>query len=312
MLGRHIKNIIVNFDPDTAGAAAAERSLAMLVEEDFQIRVVTLETGFDPDLFVRKKGVNAYADALKSAPKYFDHLMGRARQQFPVRTPEGKVRAVNYLLPHIQRVPNRIARDELANEIAQQLGIDSSVLRQELRHAATARSAAAVKSRTALQVTQAERILVRALASTGGGGPTLAPNSAARGWGTGDDDGGGEGLFDPGRQVRFVLSSERLHEGLTTEGIIDGLLQSETTDAMSLPLSDADRRLLAETLMNEDEELTPELLESTLTALRRRHLERRQREIKGRIIEAERKQDLEAVTRLLREKVEIDRALTGI
>src|SRR5215472_2620926 len=45
LLGRFSKNIIVNFDPDTAGAAAAERSLALLVSEDFQIKVLTLDAG---------------------------------------------------------------------------------------------------------------------------------------------------------------------------------------------------------------------------------------------------------------------------
>jgi DNA primase len=45
--------------------------------------------------------------------KYFDYLIERARTLFPARTPEGKVKAVNYLLPHIQRVPSRIVRDEL-------------------------------------------------------------------------------------------------------------------------------------------------------------------------------------------------------
>src|SRR5271163_2110277 len=65
LLGRFSKNIVVNFDPDTAGAAAAERSLALLVSEDFQIKVLTLESGFDPDLYIRRKGRDAYEQALK-------------------------------------------------------------------------------------------------------------------------------------------------------------------------------------------------------------------------------------------------------
>ena len=110
------------------------------MSEDFQIKVLTLETGFDPDLYVRNKGKDAYSEALHHSARYFDYLIERARAQFPFRTPEGKVKAVNYLLPHMQRVPSRIARDELANEISHRLGIESSVLRQELRRAATART----------------------------------------------------------------------------------------------------------------------------------------------------------------------------
>ena len=136
LLGRFSKNAVVNFDPDTAGAKATERTLGLLVEEEFQIKVLTLEQGFDPDLYIRRKGNEAYGEALRHSQKYFDYLIERARTQFPVRSAEGKVKALNYLLPHIQRVPSRIVRDELAHEIAQKLGIDSAVLRQELRHAA--------------------------------------------------------------------------------------------------------------------------------------------------------------------------------
>src|SRR5437879_5278727 len=165
LLGRFSKKIVVNFDPDTAGARATERTLALLVEDEFQIQVLTLDPGFDPDLFIRRKGKDAYGTALKNSPKYFDYLIERARAQFPVRSAEGKVKAENHLLPHIQRVPSRIVRDELAHEIAQKLGIDSSVLRQELKHAAGTRAAAAVKAPAEAQVTDSERILIRALAS---------------------------------------------------------------------------------------------------------------------------------------------------
>jgi len=144
LLGRFSKNVVVNFDPDAAGAKATERTLGLLVEEEFQIKVLTLDAGFDPDLYIRRKGKDAYAGALKNSQRYFDYLIERARIQFPVRSAEGKVKAVNYLLPHIQRVPSRIVRDELSQEMAQKLGIDSSVLRQELKHAVSSRSATAL------------------------------------------------------------------------------------------------------------------------------------------------------------------------
>ncbi len=59
------------------------------------------------------------------------------------------MKAVNYLLPHIQKIPSRIVRDELAQEIAQKLGIDSAVLRQELKHVVATRSAGTRKDSAA-------------------------------------------------------------------------------------------------------------------------------------------------------------------
>ena len=71
------------------GGATAARQLVLRAEE-FDIHVLTLDAGLDPDLFVRRKGKDAYSASLKNSQKYFDYLIERARQQFPVRSAEGK------------------------------------------------------------------------------------------------------------------------------------------------------------------------------------------------------------------------------
>jgi len=299
LLGRYTKKIVVNFDPDTAGVAAAERSLAMLVAEDFEIRVLTLESGFDPDLFIRRKGRDAYEKALQSSQRYFDYLIERARTQFPVRSAEGKVKAINYLLPHLQQVPNRIARDELAADIAQKFGIDSAHLRQGLKHAASVRSST-VKVSPESQITDAERIVIRALAS----GAEMSEEGEI------SDRSGEDHLPDLRRQAHYSLGSEPLHIGLATESLLQMLLDApDLTDPMSLPLSDSDQRTLAAILLREDELLTLELVEGALAALRRRHLERQKQQVKTRILDAERRNDGAALAELVQEKLRIDRAL---
>ncbi len=301
LLGRFSKNVVVNFDPDTAGARATERTLGLLVEEEFQIKVLTLEPGFDPDLFIRRKGKDRYEDALRHSQRYFDYLIERARAQFPVRSAEGKARAVNYLLPHIQRVPSRIVRDELAQEIAQKLGIDSSVLRQELRHAAATRSAAAVKAPAEAQVTDAERILIRALASARQMQPGEEHLSARD---------GAEEEFDPARQAQFAFQNEALHRGLAAESLIEALLNAapETADVLEVPRSEADRRLLAAILLKEDEPLTADGLEGAIRALRRIHLRRRLEEVQ-RELQSGRVREPQQLQALLEEKLRLKRAL---
>lgn len=300
LLGRFSKNVVVSFDPDTAGAKATERSLGLLVEEEFQIKVLTLEPGFDPDLFIRRKGKEAYAEALRNSQPYFSYLLDRARAQFPVRSPEGKVKAVNYLLPHIQRVPSRIVRDELAHEIAQKLGIDSAVLRQEFKHAATTRSHAAVKSPIESQITEAEKIFIRALTSA------REMQNAEQHVSARD---GAEDEFDPARQAQFALSSEHLHRGLATESLIEALLSAaEPTDLLELSVTDADRTLLASILMKEEEELTAERLEGASRALRRIQLRRKLEQVQ-RELQSARSPEPEQLKALLEEKVRLKRAL---
>ena len=139
LLRRQTTNVVVNFDPDTAGAAAAEKSIGLLTEEGFTIKVVTLEGGLDPDRFIRERGVEAYAGAIRGARRQSDYLIERARQSFPGAGSEAKIKAMNYLLPHIRRIPQKLERDQFAHDAAQKLGIDSAVLRDELRQAALKR-----------------------------------------------------------------------------------------------------------------------------------------------------------------------------
>ncbi len=139
ILKRHTSNVVVNFDPDAAGANAAEKSIALLTEEGFNLKLVTLEGGLDPDRFIRERGVEAYTQAVLGARRQSDYLIERARQMFPGAAAEQKVKAMNYLLPHIRRIPEKLVRDQFAMDAAQKLGIDSSLLREELRQAALRR-----------------------------------------------------------------------------------------------------------------------------------------------------------------------------
>jgi DNA primase len=296
LLGRFSKDIVVNFDPDTAGAAATDKSLGMLLEEEFNIKVLRLEAGFDPDLFIRKNGAEAYARALKGSLKYFDYLVERTLKLFPVRSPEGKKNAVNFLLPHIHRVPSRIVRDELANDIAQKLNIDTTVLRQEFKSAAVSRGSSGLRATPDSDVTPSEKVLVRAASSMS------------------------EDEADLRHSAIQALAEERLHAGLTSETLLEALLQNamaiergeDGMDPMSLPLAEADRQRLAKIVMRESEPLTADLLAGAMNALRHQsQLSQREGEIKRGIVEAERRNDVVALLRLKQEKLELDRKLAS-
>ena len=147
ILKRHTSNVIVNFDPDAAGANATQKSIDLLVEEGFSIKIVTLEGGLDPDRFIREQGLGAYTEAsyqsgervgaspnspkewvdykkaVRGARWYADYLIDRARQMFPGTSAEQKVRAMNFLLPHIRRIPEMVAREQFSIDAAQKLGI---------------------------------------------------------------------------------------------------------------------------------------------------------------------------------------------
>lgn len=294
LLSRFTKRVVVNFDPDTAGANAAEKSIALLTEEDFEVKVVALEGGLDPDRFVREQGIQAYMAALRTAKRHSDYLIDRARQLFPGRTADAKVKALNFLLPHIRRMPNRIHRDEFAADAAQKLGIDSMILRQEIRQAAAQR-VETVRSHTADPASENERILLRAL--------VLPENDPAR-----------------------ILAADQLsqhadwYENLPAAAVLEALANAPVPPNPLDAAPDAPSRTLlalalqhhedpAESSSREQPQTMAEQVENALHALESRRLERRQREIRSLIAEADRRGDQAILGQLTAEKLQIDRAL---
>ena len=120
--------------------------------------------------------------------------------------------------------------------------------------------------------------------------------------------------FEPERQAHFALSRERLHEGSAAQALIDALLlaHEQGLDPVSLPLEEADRNLLATVLMDESEELTPELLENSIRSLRKRRQHRDLEQLQRRVKELESKPDLMSRAQLAQERLRLKQAMRSL
>jgi DNA primase len=250
LLGRFTRRVIVNYDPDTAGQAATERSLALLLENEFDVRVLTLPGKADPDKFLKEQGVDAYRNLLAQSPPYLDYLIGRARQMDRT-TAAGKVAALNFLMPYVQRLPNRLLRSEWATRIASELRVDEPVLREALRRAAAERRSEVKPNASLLgpAAKPAERQIIRMLVEADGFREKLAR----------------------------ALVSDALHRGLESERLLELLISKvgEHPDAATLAAAreERERRLLFEVLFEPVPEPTWDDAESCLSVLRNRRVE---------------------------------------
>jgi DNA primase len=257
LLGRFTKRVIVNYDPDTAGQAATERSLTLLLEQDFEVRVLALpavgDKKADPDLFILERGKEEYIKQVKAALPFVDYLIGRALKT-DLSTGEGKKRAVNSLLPYLQKIPNPIQRSEWATRIAEKFRIEEPVLRAELKKAARERRSE-IKVQPEMigrAAKPAERRLIRMLAEA----------------------------EDFRKELAQRLQTSQLYHGLETEKIFAALIVANLSGApvqaseVAAILEERDRRMLFEILLEESSELTWDEAASCMQALQNRQAER--------------------------------------
>jgi DNA primase len=287
LLKRHTSNVIVNFDPDTAGANAAEKSIALLTEEGFAIKIVTLDGGLDPDRFIRERGVEGYVAAVRGARNQSEYLIERARQMFPGSSSAQKLKAMNYLLPHIRRMPEKLARDQFAGDAAQKLGIESSVLREELRQAALKRRDH-IETRASV-LTEVERVLLRALAITD------PESEQAR-----------------HRAGQSIAEQPAWFEHLGAFPALQALAGRNAGDPMDAVEDPAQRALLAEVLLAEVKSPEDNEVESAIQELEERAIGARLRDLRALIAAAEQRGDFAELAMLTQQKLELDRVLRSL
>ena len=283
-LRRHAPEIVLNFDPDKAGRSATERSIDVLLNERMQVRVLELPEGVDPDEYILEHSAEAYADLVKNrARRYFHWLAERARGKFDVRTPEGRVAIFQFLLPQIQKMPDRIERLQVVDDVSEYLKIDAGLVRDEFRRAAAERREARPLPPSASPFEPYEQRLLRALLELPEARPELV------------------------RRLRAMPSLAHL----VSAGIFDTMLrmieaaESVTYAAVDARLADEDKNRLALLIHDAAESADPITLEQALAALDplEAHARRAEMaELKERIIAAERAGDTQEAVRLAAEK----------
>jgi DNA primase len=281
---RHADTVVVNFDPDMAGANAAERAIQLLLDEGLRVKVVTLEGGLDPDEYVKAHGADAYAKKLESAGGYFHWLADRARGKHDMRTPEGRTDAFKFLLPSVQKIPDKLERAAVANDLAAYLGVEPSLVLDQFRRAATERKAQPHSAPPRVVLPAMERILINAAFASERVREEILPQltrEMTAGWALRE-------VFEAVRQVLNV-------GGAFTFAAVEGRL------------SEPARRLLHEAVAaddNSDESLAWDQAEACLRRLEIDLRRRRLDEVRARVKAAEREG---RVVEALQWMVELDR-----
>lgn len=292
LLARHTRRVLVNYDPDSAGLAAVERSLELLLGEGFECRVLVLPSGLDPDSFIRRQGAAAYGERLKAAPNYLDYLAERAAAAHNLRTPEGKVAALNAVLPYIVRVRDPILRLERTHQLADRLRVDDPQLRREVRLAAerSQREVRTPEAGRSLPASSAEKELLKGCLET-------------------------EAFAD---EFLTVLEAEGALEGLPAAGIFRAIVaarrRGEKVEASQLEgsLDPTERSLLYECQFSDLPPIPRERAVACCRALRIRGLERKQDQVQAAIRLAEQGGDAQRLPELLRAKSKLAAELTEL
>jgi DNA primase len=136
LLRRFTSRVVLSFDPDAAGLGAAVRSCELLVAEGFDVNVVVLDKGEDPDTFIRRNGGEEYRARLRTSRPYLEYLLDQAADGLDFGHDDSRRQFLGKMLTVAARIPDAAARDQFADRIAHKARITEEVVRAEIRKAA--------------------------------------------------------------------------------------------------------------------------------------------------------------------------------
>jgi DNA primase len=268
LLARYCDRAFFSYDGDAAGASATERSLDLLLGRGFEVRVVELPGGQDPDDYIRAHGAEAYGQLLDQAPEYVEFLIRREARRVDPNRIDGKVAAVNAVLPHLAKLESAVERGEWAARLADALHIENDLVLQELR-AAVRSTQPRIREPVAVETPPraAEARLVSLL---------LRSDEDRRRWVAGEPD-----LSDLERTqvlpiVRAIVELAQSDAQVDYPTVLDALTQ------------DADRDLLTRIAFRDEPEDGP-TVEECLSALRRQRLKREGTKLRREIVDLQRR-----------------------
>ncbi|HEV3334259.1 MAG TPA: DNA primase [Bryobacteraceae bacterium] len=287
IIKRHSQHIAVNFDPDAPGAAAAQRSIGLLLDEGMFVKIMELDGDLDPDEYCKERGPEAYRERLEAAKGYFYWLADRARAKHDVRTTEGVVAVLQTLVPAVQRISDRVERMAVAENLAGYIGVERGVVLESFRKTIGDRQEKTIE-RPKENIRADEKGLIHVLLS---------------------DIEGRSSILSELEKVEILAR-------LPTTGIFQAICavfasgSDVTFDVVNARLEESDRTLLAEVLFSEEvpgHEMNSEYGNRCLGTLRQSDEQARRSELKAQVKQAERAGDVREALRLTQELAQIER-----
>ncbi|HXA29253.1 MAG TPA: DNA primase [Candidatus Angelobacter sp.] len=145
IISRFVHTVVLCFDGDDAGRAAASRAVDVVAAEKLECRICVLPAGFkDPDELVRRDPA-LFARAIGNAPREWQVLLDRAVGDGESGSVEARRDATERAVILLARIPEAAARDLYTQQAAQRLELQMTSVAQDVERARrTGRPAARV------------------------------------------------------------------------------------------------------------------------------------------------------------------------
>ena len=152
LIGRFTKRLILCFDGDAAGLRAMEKGLKLALPLGFDVRLLLLPQGEDPDTWCMALGAEAFRELIQKAPDWTNFIINRALEGKDLRRTPERMEALRELAGYLAFLPASLEQRELFASLALDLRIPLSELDKAVKARATPAEETAVQAPAVAEV----------------------------------------------------------------------------------------------------------------------------------------------------------------
>ncbi len=132
LLSRFTKNIIILFDADPAGQKASLRSIEILLKQDFEVKVIALPKGEDPDSYIIKFGKEKFEEEIIKAKNFLEYQTAQFEESGMFEDSAQMTKAIRELVKTLALVSDELKRNLLMKSIAKKFNLREKLIESEL------------------------------------------------------------------------------------------------------------------------------------------------------------------------------------
>lgn len=132
-----INTVYLAFDSDKAGKVATAKVGDLFSKEGVAVKVISLPSSYDPDLYVKEKGSAAFLSLMDEAKDYLSFLVEHLACEFDLSNPAGKNELALAIQKQVRAWPHPLLVHESLKKLASLLNVPESMVgvgMQEISH----------------------------------------------------------------------------------------------------------------------------------------------------------------------------------
>ena len=133
IIARHTDRIVISYDADGAGQAAAQRAIDILKKCDLQVKVLRIPGAKDPDEFIKARGADAFRSLIERSEDHNAFRIEQIAAKYDLEDDEARVLFLRDAARMLAGIESTIEREVYAGRAAKMAGVTAEAMNVEVR-----------------------------------------------------------------------------------------------------------------------------------------------------------------------------------